>query len=298
MDNYIANFISKLDIKGRIMRFLRSKNPTNRLIIANVCIYLLVLSLNEFSKTLLFLHNISEKDVVNDFVLNWFGVSSNFETLITRPWTLLTSTFLHLEFFHILFNMIMLWLAGWVFTKFIAPKQIYWVYLLGGIVGSLSFILSFNYFPVFESIVANSTAIGASDGVLAVLIAATTKVPNYPVRLVYIKIRLKWVAVALVVLDIISIPHGNSGGHFAHLGGALFGFLFILIPVLKQKIRTSIPQKEPKHRPKTDEQYNAERAKYRKQVDKILDKVAKSGYDNLNKEEKDFLFNTSKKKNW
>jgi len=296
MDSDIANFIQELDIKGRIIRFFRSKDPTNRLIIVNVSLYLLILSLNELSQTVLFLHNSSEKDVVDNFVSQWLGVSSNFGTLITRPWTLFTSIFLHWNFSHIFFNMIMLWLSGRVFTKFIAPKQIYWVYLLGGFIGNVLFILSYNYFPVFESV--NSVALGASGSILAILVAATTKVPNYPIKLVYINIHLKWVAIALVIIDIISIPHGNSGGHFAHLGGALFGFLFVFIPLLRQKIQTSNHPPKTQSRPKTDEQYNAERAKYRKQVDTILDKVAKSGYNNLTKEEKDFLFNTSKKKNW
>ena len=295
------------NIKERIRGFLRSKNPTNRLIVINVCVYLLIVLVRILSKTLLFLHNTPEEEGVDNFILQWLGVSSHFDTLISRPWTLITSIFLHLDFMHILINMIMLWLAGWIFSQYLATKQIYWIYLWGGIVGNTFFILSYNYFPVFESIAAHSCALGASGGVLAVLAAAATKVPNYPVRLFLLgEVRLKWIAIVLIVLDIINIPHGNSGGHFAHLGGALFGFLFVLIPILRKKIHLSVPKKGPRYRqknsssfrPKTDEQYNAERTAYRKQVDTILDKVAKSGYSSLSKEEKDLLFNTSSKKNW
>ena len=301
------NFYPNINIKDRIAYFVRSNNPTNRLIVINVCIYLLLLLLKILSMPLLFLHDSPGKEVVDSFILKWLGVSSNLELFFTRPWTLFTSIFLHLSILHILFNMIVLWVAGWIFSQFMAAKRIYEVYLLGGIVGNVLFILSYNYFPVFETTVAHSVALGASGGILAVLAAAATKVPNYPVRLFLLgEVRLKWIAIVLIILDFINIPHGNSGGHFAHLGGALYGFLFVFIPLLRQKMRASIPQKSPKYRkkpdssfrPKTDEQYNAEIAEYRKQVDTILDKVAQSGYSSLSKEEKEFLFNTSKKKNW
>ena len=303
---YNNNLNPSITIKDRISQFVRTKNPTNRLVTINICIYLSLFLLNILGKTFLFLHNDSEEGgIVDSFILEWFGVSSNLDTLIVRPWTLVTSIFLHLDFLHILFNMIMLWVAGWIFSQFMPPKRVYTVYLIGGIIGNVLYILSYNYFPVFESIVAHSVALGASGGVLAVLTAAATKVPNYPVRLMFIgEVRLKWLAIVLIVLDVISIPNGNSGGHFAHLGGALFGFLFVFIPLVKQKMPLSLPQRKPKHkintslRPKTDEQYNAERTEYRKRVDTILDKIAQSGYNSLSKEEKDFLFDTSNKKNW
>jgi len=299
------HFTPRLNIRDRINRFVRSENPANRLIVINIGIYLSIFLLNLLSKTFLFLHNSSEEGVVGSFMLQWFGVSSNLDVLIFRPWTLITSIFLHLDFWHILFNMIMLWIAGWIFSQFMPPKRIYWIYLLGGVVGNILYILSYNYFPVFEYAVSHSVALGASGGVLAVLTAAATKVPNFPVRLfLFGEVRLKWLTIVLIILDIINIRSGNSGGHFAHLGGALFGFLFVFIPLFKSKIH--LPQRKrklnyrvnPDFRPKTDEQYNAEKAAYRKEVDAILDKVAKSGYGSLSKAEKEFLFNTSKKKDW
>ena len=306
MRYYNNYFTPKPTVKDRIIRFLRSNNPTNRLITINIGIYLLVLLLSLFSKTFLFLHDGSDQDIAGNFLSQWFGVSSNLETLITRPWTLITSIFLHLSFWHIFFNMIMLWVAGWIFSQFIPPKKIYTVYLLGGMVGNLLFILSFNYFPVFKYAVSHSVALGASGGVLAVLAAVATQVPNYPIRLLLIgEVRLKWLAIVLIILDIINIRSGNSGGHFAHLGGVMFGFLFVFIPLLKSKIRLPRPKKRKFNyhinqdiRPKTDEQYNAEIAAYRKKVDTVLDKVAKSGYSSLSKAEKEFLFNTSNKKDW
>jgi len=251
------------------------------------------------------LYDNPEKEVVNDFVLQWLGLNPNLEIFIFRPWTLLTNLFLHLRFWHILFNMIVLWLAGWIFSQFMPAKRIYWFYFLGGVFGNVLFVLLYNYLPVFERFTANAVAFGAIGGVFTVLAAAATKVPNYPIRLfLFGEVRLKWIAIVLIVCDFITIPNGNSGGHFGHLGSALLGFLLVFVPILKEKIQLQRPKKEPKcrpntaFRPKTDEQYNAEMAEYRKQVDTVLDKVAKSGYSSLSKEEKEFLFNTSKKKNW
>jgi membrane associated rhomboid family serine protease len=250
----------------------------------------------------LFLQGKTVGEGIDLFISEWFGASSNYIIMLTRPWTMITSIFLHLDFFHIFFNMIMLWFSGRIFLYFFSAKKIYTVYLLGGIIGNILFILLYHLFPVFEFIKNSSVAVGASGGVLAVLIAAATKSPNYLLRFFIIgNIPLKWLAIIFVIIDIISIPSGNSGGHFAHLGGALFGFLYVHTPKWKKSLnRTKIKRTKYQRstRPKTDEQYNAERTAYRKKVDVILDKVAKSGYQSLTKEEKEFLFQTSNKKNW
>jgi len=290
-----------LNLAGRISNFFRSNNPLNRLIIINIGVYLSFLLLGAFAKLTHFLQA-TEGGNLDQFILDWFGTHSNITLLISRPWTILTSAFLHLEFSHIFFNMIMLWIGGKIFISFFSPKKIYVVYILGGIIGDIFFVLSYNIFPVFADVVQDAVAIGASAGVLAVLIAAAAKAPNYQLPIFFIgNVPLKWVAVILVILDVISIPSGNSGGHFAHLGGALLGFLYVYIPkwnrILKSKPRIKVKQTQG-NRPKSDEQYNGERAAYRKKVDDILDKVAKSGYQSLSAEEKEFLFKTSNTKNW
>jgi membrane associated rhomboid family serine protease len=290
--------------KDRVLNFFKSNNPLNRLIAVNIGIYVLILGINILMNLFRFLQGMSADGSLDSFILEWFGVSSNVTTLLTRPWTMITSLFLHLDFFHIVFNMITLWFSGKIFLYFFPVKKIYAVYLLGGVMGNILFILSFHFFPVFASVSDSSVATGASGGVLAVLIAAASKSPNYLLRFFMLgNISLKWLAVFFLIVDIISIPRGNSGGHFAHLGGALLGFLYVYIPKWNQWIRlkaTKIkkPKPHPSSRPKTDEQYNAERAAYRKKVDGILDKISKSGYQSLSKEEKEFLFRTSNKKNW
>ena len=292
-----------LNLGGRISNFFRSNNPLNRLIIINIGVYLAFLLLGIFANLANFLQ-VKESGGFDQWVLEWFGAHSNWWLLLTRPWTLISSIFLHLEFSHIFFNMLTLWIGGQIFLYYFSPKQIYTVYILGGIIGNIFFIGAYNIFPVFSDVVQQAVAIGASGGVLAVLVAAAAKAPNHPLPLIFIgNVSLKWIAIVLVIIDIISIPGGNSGGHFAHLGGALFGFLYVYIPKWNQSLKAKSKHKtkakpSKDSRPKSDEQYNAERAAHRKRVDEVLDKVAQSGYQNLSTEEKEFLFKTSNKKNW
>lgn len=293
-----------LNLGQQISSFLKSNSPLNRLIIVNVGVYLVFILLGVVANLAHFLQA-SESGGFNQWVLDWLGTHSNVMLLVARPWTIITSIFLHLDFWHIFFNMLMLWIGGKIFLSFFPPKKIYAVYIWGGIIGNIFFVLSYNLFPVFSDVVQQAVAIGASGGVLAVLIAAAAKAPNYQLPIILIgNVSLKWVAIILVIIDVIGIPSGNSGGHFAHLGGALFGFLFVYIPKWnyslksKYKANSKVKKQTQNSRPKSDEQYNAERAEHRKKVDEILDKVAQSGYQSLSAEEKEFLFKTSNKKNW
>ncbi len=299
-------FQTNNNIGFRIKSFFRNPSPLNKLITINVGVYLGIVFLKIFSNLFGFLMAKESGLQIIDLISLWLSVPANISTLITKPWTLLTSIFLHLEFFHIFFNMLMLWFSGTIFLSYFKPKSLYLVYILGGMVGNILFILSYNYFPVFSSISNEAVALGASGGVLAVLIAAASKAPNQKVNLLFLgSIPLKWIALLFVVIDILSIPSGNSGGHFAHLGGALFGFFYVILPTIFLKIKPSFSfhrakpkQTSSSQRPKTDEQYNRERAENRKKIDKILDKISKSGYQNLSKEEKELLFKSSNTKNW
>lgn len=290
-----------LNLGKQISGFIKNNSPLHRLILANVGVYLAVLLLGLAVNLACFLQGKASENF-GEWVLRWLSVPSNPWVLLTRPWTIITSIFLHADFWHIFFNMLMLWVGGKIFLYFFPKKKIYTVYIWGGIIGNIIFVLSYNLFPVFSDVVQQAIAMGASAGVLAVLIAACAKAPNYQLSLVLLgNVSLKWVAVAMVVIDIISIPGGNSGGHFAHLGGSLFGFLYVYIPKWNTLLKSSpsVKARPAKgSRPKSDEQYNAERAAYRKKVDEILDKVAQSGYQSLSTEEKEFLFKTSNRKNW
>lgn len=254
-------------------------------------------------------------DVFSSF-LNRLYVPSSAGALLRQPWSLLTYQFLHDPFgiFHILFNMLYLWWFGRIATEFIQERYITPLYLTGGLAGALLFILIYTLSPAFGGA---ALLVGASASVLAIVVAAATIVPDYTVHLILIgPVRLKWIALIAVLIDIVGITSGaNVGGHLAHLGGALCGFLFIysyqrgvhwfdgilawtdylgarmrneprVVYVNKEKQK---PAREKASRQNTSE---ADQAK----MDAILDKISASGYDSLSTEEKNFLFRISKDK--
>ncbi len=296
---------NNINIGNRINYFIRSSSPLNRLIIINVVVYFILLLLKIFFNLFdfLFIKDFSS-NVINS-IIPLLSVSANLTTLASKPWTLLTSIFLHLNFLHIFFNMLVLWFSGSIFLQYFKKNALYTVYILGGILGNIFFILSYNYFSDLLYASNCAAALGASGGVLAVLVAAATKAPKLKINVFVGNIDLKWIAIILVLIDIVNIPMHNSGGHFAHLGGSLFGFLYALYPQISTiripSLKLYSRNKKKKHnysRYKTDEQYNRERAENRKKIDAILDKISKSGYQHLTKEEKEILFKTSNKKDW
>jgi len=210
--------------------------------------------------------------------------------------------------------MIMLYFGGILFLQFLDSKKMLSTYIIGGLFGAVAYIFAFNFFPLFSEVSTYSVALGASASVIAVLVAIAFYIPEYEVILFLIgKVKMKYIAIFLVVMDILSIDKGNPGGHIAHLGGALWGFSYILfvkkrinrasifnsigsffknLTKGKQKLRVEYKNE----RPLNDDAYNKNRVDNQKKIDAILDKISKNGYHNLTKEEKDFLFSTSNKK--
>jgi len=284
-----------------IRHFFIRGSVLSRLIGINVAIFVLV----NLVRVIFFLWN-AEGAAAG--MSRWLGVSSNIQLVLHRPWTLITYMFLHFDFMHILFNMIVLYVGGRLFRDFIGADRLTATYLLGGLSGAVFYIAAFNIFPVFGDVVAFSLAIGASASVLAIFIAVAAYMPNYQLPLLLLgRIRLKYIALFFVVLDIISIDKGNPGGHLAHLGGALWGFLYAMMlksgkdPALVLgfylgkvgRLFRPKPRMRVEHTrqwPLTDEEYNAQRAERQKIIDHILDKISRSGYDSLTSEEKELLF--------
>ena len=219
--------------------------------------------------------------------------------------------FLHQSFIHLLFNMIWLYFGGQIFLSFFDNKKLISTYVLGGISGAVLFIISFNLFPVFASTLPNAVAVGASASVLAIIMAIATKSPNYSIRLFLIgNIKLKHIAIVSIVLDILSIPQGNAGGHIAHLGGAFFGYLYVkqlnggndiasgfnkIMDYLATYLKRESKLKKAYRRKKSDQDFRRGKVQTQAKIDNILDKISKSGYESLTKEEKDILFKASKK---
>jgi hypothetical protein len=225
--------------------------------------------------------------------------------------------FLQENFFHIIFNMIVLYFGGRIFLEYLNERKLLSTYILGGLFGAFFYIVAFNIFPVFSESVNYSVALGASASVLAILVAVATYVPEYSVVLVLFgKVKLKYLALVVVLIDVLSISRGNAGGHIAHLGGAFWGFAYIYLMkngkdftlnlgsmnfkkffryFTKPKDSSKFDTTAHNGRPLSDDEYNYRRNNQQERIDKILDKISKSGYTSLTKEEKELLFKSSNK---
>ncbi len=293
-----------------IRRIFLGKNVLSRLILINTVIFLLTAVVHLVT----WLSGIPEQSNLT-LLGNYLALPSGLSRLASKPWTLFTYMFLHEGFLHWLFNMIMLYFGGILFTEYLSQRKLLMTYLFGGLAGAVFFVLAFNIFPAFAAIRQNSVALGASASILAIIVAISTYVPDYTVHLFLLgKVKLKWIAVAFVLLDLLSIPSNNPGGHIAHLGGALWGFVWALslrggndflrifdgikIPdmdIKRKRYRKFDTSRAASGHPITDEDYNRKRAASQAEIDKILDKISKSGYSSLTKAEKELLFKSSNK---
>lgn len=291
---------------GNIRNQFRTANTLERLIIVNVAIYLPL----AVTRAILELYKIPLETYFSPS--EWLAVPSSFQSLIYKPWTVITYMFYHEEFFHILFNMLWLFWMGKIFTEYLGNKKLFSTYILGGICGAILYIAAYNFFPLFREAVHTSDARGASAGVLAITIATATLLPDYKIGILFLgPVALKYIAFASICIDLISMSGPNAGGHMAHLGGAIFGFIYIrqlkkgrdlakgFNNVIDRLVTAFSGQRKMKvhyGRSRRDEDYVSDKRAMQERTDEILDKISKSGYGSLTKEEKEFLFNTSKEK--
>lgn len=298
--------------KMRMSHFIHSSCWLNRLIVINVAVFLLMLVFGCLTNLLGFLFQFQAVNF-KTHVTNLFSCPADHYTLLHQPWSIFTSLFMHSGFWHIAMNMLMLYVIGRIFLNFLTEKQLLSTYIIGGIFGNIIYILSYNIFPAFASVIPYSYAVGASGSIMAIMAAITLRQPNYPMYLMFFgKIKLVTLTLIFVVIDILSIPKGNAGGHLAHLGGVIYGLLYAGILNISDQGKIQWPhfnlrpKKEKKKknkyyvstesgRPMSDEEYNERKVAEQKRVDEILDKISQSGYDALSKEEKEFLFKYSKK---
>lgn len=250
-------------------------------------------------------------------VIRWFQLPKDLTEFIVQPWSLITYSFFHGGFFHILFNMMVLHFSGRIFLNLFQGRTFLNVYFLGVIAGGLFFLISYNLFPVFQN--TNTALIGASAGVYAVLIFVCTYLPNQYVRVIFFNVKLWQLGAFLVLLNLLMLPNGNAGGRLAHLGGALLGYLYArnlaqgkdigawFGNTVSAIINTYKPRKKSPlrtvHRTKSAKNQNAAKTNtlgqkdkdlHQQKIDDILDKISKSGYESLSKAEKDYLFQAGK----
>lgn len=242
--------------------------------------------------------------------MDWLALPADFELLASRPWTLITYMFLHFDFLHILFNLLWLYWMGQIFLSYFDQGKLVTIYLLGGIFGGLFYVAGYNSFPVFSQIVTDSRLLGASASVIAIVTALAVHAPNHTLHLMFIgPVKMKYIALFSVLMYVIGISSSNAGGNLAHLGGAFWGVIYVLqlrhgidlgkginglFSGLKKTFSPKPKVKVSYRKPVDDIEYNRQKNQDQKRMNEILEKISKSGYDSLSKEEKEILFKMGK----
>ena len=248
--------------------------------------------------------------------MEWLELPAWLPQFIKQPWSLVTYMFLHAGLFHLLFNMLWLYSFGQLFLMFFSARHFRGLYFLGGFCGGVLYMLAYNVFPYFSSYLYGSYLLGASASVIAIVIATAIREPEFRVSLLFFgQVRLKYLALIMIITDLLFVTSNNAGGHIAHLGGALAGWWFAaglrkgkdVTKWINQTIDWLLGGWKVKRAPKkpkmkvhyggraTDYEYNARKKEQDEEVDRILDKLKKSGYGSLTTEEKKRLFDASKR---
>jgi len=292
-----------------IRNAFRLRNALNQLILINVIVFVVLLLLR------VILRISTQSDDLFETILDYIAMPANPGVLLTRPWTIFTYFLTHREFFHIIFNMLNLYWFGMIIREYLGDKKLVSLYLLGGLAGGVFFVLFYNLIPYYQTRAIFATMIGASASVLAVTVAAATLLPNYTFNLLFIgPVKIKFIAAFFVLLSISGAIGDNAGGNLAHLGGALIGFIFIkqlqrgtdlgrpihaVANFFQNLFKPRTPMKVSfKNQSRTTSVFSSTTGGEPSQteIDIILDKISRSGYESLSKDEKQKLFRASQKK--
>jgi len=280
---------------------------TIKLIFINVVVFLSIRILEVFSQ----LFGWSEGEFTYGVASHVFILYTDVSEFITHPWGLFTYMFTHFGASHLIWNMVMLYFAGRIFEQLFNASRLLYTYVLGGILGGILEIIAHLIFPSMQ--MSSVTVVGASDSIMAIFTAIAFYRPNMKINLFGIlPVRLIILAGIFILSDLFNLNASDGTAHFAHLGGAILGIWSIQNPhsstnilnivqyytknLFKQKPKTRFNVKKggKTMRPKSDADYNLEKQKKQEIIDKILDKISKSGYESLSKKEKNILFNQSK----
>jgi len=309
-----------------VKRVFRQGGIVTRVIGINVVLFLLF----ALARVVLLLFGVNDTPW-----LHFLELPASLPQLAVRPWTLFTYMFMHGSVWHLLFNMLWLYWFGQMALYFFSARHLRGLYVVGGLMGGVLYVVAYNVFPLFAPQLSGSLLVGASASILAIVVALAVKEPNYPLRLMFIgSISMKWLAVVTVLIDMLLIASTNAGGHIAHLGGALAGWWFaaglkkgyditawvnsvidfiggIFHPAsYRTNIRVHKPKKEKKpfssgkkgkktttqgavNDHAADYAYNQTKRQQADEIDRILEKIKKSGYAGLTAEEKRKLFEAS-----
>ena len=254
--------------------------------------------------------------------VEYIEMPSSLTLLMIRPWTIITYMFVHVDFLHILFNMLWLYWFGKIFITFFSGRQLGGLYILGGIAGAALFLAAYNTLPLLKQNSENSFLAGASASVMAIVFAVSFYRKDHTINLLFIgSIKLIYLAIGVFIIDILAITSDNAGGHIAHIGGSLLGVLYAysftkgkditgfmnrmidrFVNVVKRKPIFKIyrnesnkSDKNKSNRAETDDEYRRRKNEENRIIDDILDKLKRSGYESLSANEKKKLFDASKK---
>ena len=294
-----------------IVQKIKAADVVGRFIYANVIVYVFVLLIALFSV----LFNLGGSA---DVVVRYLELPASLPLLMQRPWSFVTYMFLHENFMHILWNMVALYFFGRIFMSFYSVRHFVGVYVMGGLFGALAFVLSYNIFPYFASSVNVTFLVGASASVLAVVVAAAVRSPEYRINLLFFgSVKLSTFAVVTVVISVLMLSGDNAGGNFAHLGGAFAGWFMAYMLNRGRDVTDWVNRpidwfmtlfkkrggaKKKKGRftysssgRNADYEYNARKKASEAEIDKILEKIKNGGYSSLSEAEKKKLFEASSK---
>jgi membrane associated rhomboid family serine protease len=292
-----------MGIVDEINRSFRNGTYLTKLIYLNIAIWVIV--------RLVFVgYKLSGSD--GSLMLSWLALPASFELFIFRPWTILTYMFLHFELMHILFNVLWLYWFGKIFLEYHSQQKLLSLYLIGGFSGGLAYMLAYNLIPVLHQSIIAVQLLGASASVIAIVIAIAVYVPNHLIHLLFIgPVKIKWIAFVSVLLYVINLSGDNAGGNFAHLGGALWGWIYMTQLIAGRNITSRFdritdtffslfrPKRKLKikyNSPNPDYEFNKNKMIQQEEINGILDKIGKSGYDSLTYEEREILFKMGRNK--
>lgn len=296
------------NILEEIKQSFNKGNYLTRLIYINAGVFLVV----QLLSVVFYLLDIS------NIWFTYLELPAFFHTLMKQPWSIITYMFMHRDLIHLIFNLLALYWFGKIFIDYFSQKQLVGLYILGGIGGAIFYLIAYNITNTFQYNIFFSYLIGASASVMAIIFALVRYIPDEEINLALIgPVKLKYLGIGMLILDIIGTTSGNAGGSIAHIGGAMTGYLFGHLMVnsgkdITEPINKLITwvndffkrNKKPKftihkNTSKTDEEWNIEnnnrKRENNEEIDRILDKIKKTGYANLSDEEKKKLFDLSNK---
>ncbi|MGC3978677.1 MAG: rhomboid family intramembrane serine protease [Paludibacteraceae bacterium] len=278
----------------------KNGNTLVKLIFFNTVVFIVI-------KLILIVFELFNQDI--SAYVNYLAAPASFQLLIRQCWTPVTYMFMHEDFMHLFFNMLALYWFGKIFLMYYSEKQFLALYFLGGLIGVSVYVLSYNFFPYYEEFLYNSYVIGASGAVMAIIVADAVKSPAAELQLLFIgKVKLIYIAIVVVLISAFGITGKNGGGEMVHIGGALAGYLFVVLekkgkditPLFNKivdffvnlfRFKKTPPKARRFHSAKmSDSDFNQWKAKNEQELDKILDKIKTSGYESLTSAEKKKLF--------